>query len=217
MTVAFDLDDTLALERDYVKSGFKAVAEALGNPVYFDFLWQLYLERVRGSSFNQLLANYPELASRFTVTDLVKLYRSHKPTLPFIEGIPELLSQLKASGVKLAIISDGPLISQSAKVEALNLTQIFDLIILTDIWGKTFWKPHPRAYVEVEECLASEPFVFVGDNPAKDFVSASGRGWESFCLRLEGQLHFNMPIKPEEKVQEVFSVNLLTQALLGLL
>ena len=217
MTVTFDLDDTLALERDYVKSGFTAVASALGDMLYFDFLWELYLKGVRGSSFNQLLEAYPEIALHFSITELVEIYRSHKAQLAYIEGMSELIAELKDAGVKLALISDGPLLSQKAKVEALGLQNSFDLILLTDRWGKAFWKPHPRAYLKVEKDLASPPFVFVGDNPAKDFVSASQRSWYCFRLRLEGQMHQQRASNPEEKLVEVSSVAVLRCKLLKLL
>ena len=54
--VAFDLDDTLYLERDYVRSGFRAVAEyaVRGADVSaedaFTFLWHDFLAGVRGSA-----------------------------------------------------------------------------------------------------------------------------------------------------------------------
>ena len=40
--IALDLDDTLYSEKDYVRSGYKAVAEYLGNDAYSDKLWQYF-------------------------------------------------------------------------------------------------------------------------------------------------------------------------------
>ena len=83
--VVFDLDDTLYLERDYVKSGFRAVAETavqgsgVGAAEAFDFLWDGFLEGSRGSSFDALLERYPELAQNVEVVALVKRYREHAP------------------------------------------------------------------------------------------------------------------------------------------
>ena len=42
--VIFDLDDTLYSEKDYVRSGYKAVAGYLGNANYADRLWQYFLD-----------------------------------------------------------------------------------------------------------------------------------------------------------------------------
>ncbi|MCA9835308.1 MAG: HAD family hydrolase [Trueperaceae bacterium] len=213
MTVVFDLDDTLVLERDYVKSGFAAVANELGDERYFDVLWQAFLAGRRGDSFNQLLELEPDLKSRLSVAELVAFYRTHKPNLSLSKDRLELIRDLKKAGAKLAIISDGPLTAQQAKVEALGLARLFDLILLTDKWGKEFWKPHPRAYREVEKLAPAERYCFIGDNPHKDFSSAYARGWDCFCLRLEHQLHRQVPINSQEEVKELFSVRELRQAL----
>ena len=56
--VAFDLDDTLCLERDYVHSGFAAVARRLTElfAVEFDWLgrlWRDFEAGVRGNAFSR--------------------------------------------------------------------------------------------------------------------------------------------------------------------
>ena len=128
--VVFDLDDTLYLERDYVRSGFRAVAEdaVAGTSVSPDeaskFLWDGFLAGVRGSSFNDLLTEYPDIAARRTIPDLVRVYREHPPTIDFLPGAEALLQELKGLGVPLAVITDGPLESQAAKAEALGVARI---------------------------------------------------------------------------------------------
>ena len=60
--IAFDLDDTLLLERDFVRSGFAAVDRALDEWFDIDYdwlgnLWDGFESGVRGDAFNRVLAD----------------------------------------------------------------------------------------------------------------------------------------------------------------
>lgn len=223
--VAFDLDDTLYLERDYVKSGFRAVAEyaAAGTAVAaedaFGFLWEQFLAGARGTTFDGLLAHHPELAARRNVADLVARYREHAPTIDYLPGAEALLGELRALGVPLAVISDGPLVSQRAKADALGVGRYADPVILTDLWGAAFWKPHARAFKAVGEAfeLPPERLVYVGDNPVKDFHAPRTLGWTSVRLRLPGQVRASLPHDAAPPTWEATSVAALREGLLALL
>lgn len=223
--VAFDLDDTLYLERDYVRSGFRAVAEdAVGETSVpsdeaFRFLWDRFLAGARGRSFNDLLAEYPEIAARRGVSDLVRVYREHKPVIDYLPGAEALLQELQGLGVPLAVITDGPLASQAAKAEALGVARYADPVVLTDAWGQDFWKPHVRAFEHVAERfgLPHDRLVYVGDNPLKDFHAPTALGWRSVRLRLSGQVREKLEHDAVPPTYEVGSVAELREALLGLL
>ncbi len=223
--ITFDLDDTLYLERDYVRSGFRAVAayavqdSAIAADDAFGFLWGGFCAGVRGSAFDALLARYPELATRRGVPDLVRCYREHTPTLAFLPEMEALLQHLQAEGVPLAVISDGPLVSQAAKAEALGVARYADPVVLTDAWGQDFWKPHVRAFERVAEAfgLPAEQLVYIGDNPAKDFHAPVQLGWRSVRLRLPGQVCETVPHDAMPPTWEVGSVAALRELLFGLL
>lgn len=59
--VVFDIDDTLYLERDYVRSGFLAVegivAERFAARGFADQAWAAFERGVRGTIFNECLPN----------------------------------------------------------------------------------------------------------------------------------------------------------------
>ncbi len=40
--VIFDLDDTLYSEKQYVRSGYKAVSKRLGNEIFADKFWKYF-------------------------------------------------------------------------------------------------------------------------------------------------------------------------------
>jgi len=219
--VVFDLDDTLYLERDYVRSGFLAVAEAVAPGFAedaFRFMWGLFTSGVRGVVFNKLLERYPELCVH-SVSELVTLYREHAPTIAFLPGVEALLEELRSRGARLGVISDGPLVSQQAKARALGVGRYADPVILTDRWGQAYWKPHARAFEEVAGAfgLPPERLVYVGDNPEKDFHAPRRLGWSSVRLKLPEGVRAELPHKEVPPTWEVSSVAALRACLLAFL
>lgn len=196
--VVFDLDDTLYLERDYVLSGFQAIARMVSAVADVSeqsvrtSLARFFDSGVRGNTFDRLMMEYPELPRHFSVADLVTAYRTHSPDIRMIPGAEELLQALRDSGTKLALISDGFHSAQQLKFEGLGLSRFVEVPLFTDAWGREYWKPHPRSFRALMDLWPFEPgeFVYVADNPAKDFVAPNALGWHTIRLRIEGQLHF---------------------------
>jgi putative hydrolase of the HAD superfamily len=48
-------------------------------------------------------------------------------------------------------------------------------------------KPAERNYRHFEECFPSRPYVYVGNDLAKDFVAPNRLGWQTVCVRDNGQ------------------------------
>ena len=197
--VVFDLDDTLYLERDYVRSGFQAVARTVADEFgyapreVFEYLHGLFERGVRGDSLDRLIVKYPRVASRYVVNDLIQIYRDHEPEIELCAGAGEILDSLRRSDIRCGIITDGSQNSQQKKLDALPLgPNRIDRAILTDAWGRDYWKPHPRAFEEIaaEWGLSSIELVYVGDNPAKDFLAPRRLGWRTIRVRSAGQEHF---------------------------
>lgn len=193
--VVFDLDDTLYLERDYVRSGFSAVASfaAKGNvdqAAQFDnFLWDTFERGVKGRNFDLFIERF-DLSQRLTVAELVSVYRHHHPTIRLLPGADALIKDLRMLAIPLGLISDGPVVGQAAKLKALGADRLLDVIILTDKWGGEYRKPHDRAFITIEQCMTgAQRFVYIADNPAKDFMPAKRRGWGTIRIRINGQVH----------------------------
>lgn len=218
--VVFDIDDTLYLERDYVRSGFRSVCDlvasssSVDSSELFDFLWQLFDTGQRGLLFDALLKEYPQVASRWAISDLVKSYREHDPAIDLLPEMGALLRRLRSIGVRLGVITDGKLVSQTAKIGALGLGKRIDVVCTTDSWGTEYWKPHSRAFVHVAAALdlAPDQLVYVGDNPHKDFVAPLALGWDAIRVRIPGQLHVDVECP---SVMEVQSVQQLSEYLMS--
>lgn len=193
--MVLDLDDTIYLEREYVQSGFRAVAEYIEEAgvgtadTHFDSLWRHFLAGGRGDAFDRLVEQF-EIAGGARVETLVSLYREHVPSIALAEPGP--FSELLDAPIALALISDGWLDTQKAKLRALDLDDSFSVVVFTDQWGRDYWKPHHRAFEKVERELGlkGKELAYVADNPAKDFIAPNQRNWLTVRLRRPGQLHY---------------------------
>lgn len=83
--VVLDIDDTLYLERDYVRSGFTAVGgwarDELGVDGLGERAWAVFEAGVRRTIFDEALAGAGVEATPDLVTRLAEVYRSHAPTI----------------------------------------------------------------------------------------------------------------------------------------
>lgn len=184
-TIAFDLDDTLYHEYDYVSSGYHAVAAVLSEATGYDAeliyqtIWRAY---PRG--FEAALDLTGAEAEGFTVDRLKEIYCSHRPDISLRAGARDMLERLRRRGDVLMLITDGDSRRQRAKIEALGLYDFFapaDILISSETGGdKNTDVPWQTA-----ERLHAAPgmrFIYVGDNPAKDFRQPRRRGWHTVML-----------------------------------
>jgi putative hydrolase of the HAD superfamily len=201
-SIIFDLDDTLYAERDFVLSGYSAVAgwahETLGlDPQYVrERLEQMLDEGVRGSLFDDLLVETGIESERW-VPEMVRVYREHRPTLKGYPGVVELLGRLKER-YSLGLLSDGYAGVQRRKLEALGIEPLLDAVMFTDELGREYWKPSPEGYRRLLEELGverPEEAVYVGENCTKDFVGARGLGLRT--IRVKNPPGFYTHIEPE--------------------
>jgi putative hydrolase of the HAD superfamily len=147
--VAFDLDDTLYPEREFVHSGFMAVAQHLDDlgvidaESFFNTAAGLFAAGARGNIFDLALEKLALVFPAARVKELVRVYREHPPQIrPFADSV-RLLQPLKANGVILALISDGPHPTQQNKLRALGLEAWFDHLVFTGAQGEDWGKPSP--------------------------------------------------------------------------
>jgi putative hydrolase of the HAD superfamily len=208
--VVFDMDDTLYLERDYVRSGFTHVARLVAGSdserqEVADRLWQEFLRGTRGDTFDRLLREHPRLAGVLRVADLVAAYRAHEPEIALLPGAPDVLGQLLERRLRLGVLSDGPINSQRAKARALGLDRWFDPVLLTEARGPGFHKPGDLGFREIATTwnLPAESLAYVADNPMKDFAAPRRLGWATIRLRLPAQLrHALEPAGPADAPHE---------------
>ena len=170
----FDLDDTLYSEKEYVRSGFAAVAGIFPQiPDMGSLLWTAFEEGL--PAIDKVLEDCGLAAYKDRA---LAAYRAHMPEIHLYAGVKEMLLRLSETK-KLGLITDGRPEGQRAKIEALGLADLFDEIIITDELGGTkFRKPSQEAYVLMQRLL-NVPFgcmAYIGDNPRKDFIAPEKLG-----------------------------------------
>jgi putative hydrolase of the HAD superfamily len=189
--VVFDLDDTLYLERDYVRSGFRAVgrySENIGLRNMSDQLWEMFRRGVRGNTFDVALKSLG-VDDAGLVATMVSVYRQHTPEITLA---PDASIYLAGLGGKLsALITDGDAVSQRAKIKALELDRLISTITLTDELGPQKSKPHPEAFELMQAGFGYDgnKFVYIADNPNKDFSAPKALGWHTIRIRRTESLH----------------------------
>ncbi len=205
--VVFDIDDTLYLERDYVRSGFVAVADfvrdTLGLPDFAGRAWRAFENGQRQTIFDHVLGQAGVPFTAALVQQLVQRYRAHEPDIALLPDARRCLDALAVRGLRLAAVSDGPLLSQQAKVRALGLAAWLDPIVLTAALGPGLAKPHPRPFRQVEAATghAGPACVYVADNPTKDFAGPRTCGWRTVRVRRAGGLHAAAPSDAHVEVE----------------
>lgn len=197
--VVFDLDDTLYLERDFVRSGYRAVAEHLRaildrNEPFEDWLWRRFLDGQTRNAFNALDNHFHLDLPEASLATLIDLYRYHEPTIQPCPGVTDLLRRLRGE-VRLGLISDGPPRMQRNKLHALGLADRFDAVVLTGELGPEAGKPSPLAFRDIQQRfdLPPEACLYIADNPTKDFLAPNRLGWGSVRYLRDGQVYATTP------------------------
>lgn len=199
--VVFDLDDTLISEKQYIESGFKAVAKEL-NRIYSlnsEEIFNKMLELFNESSinvFNRILDLLNIKYSENIILDLIRCYREHTPEIEFFEDVIPVINKLKKSGYKLGIITDGYKETQLRKIDVLKCYDLFDEIIVTDELGREYWKPHEKPYKLMAEkmCVNFKNMIYIGDNVNKDFVTANKLGIKTVYINRENGIYDDMEV-----------------------
>jgi len=201
--LVFDLDDTLLPERDWILSGFNAVETRLRSR-------GIRIGRVNG--IEKMLAAYasdsahvfdalaqdPEIGVEprdraSLVSDCVRTYREHLPSLSLSPDVRELLVWARQR-LRVAIATAGHPSSQRAKIAATGLEELVDVILYGDGLPDEHIKPDTRWFLKVADLLSVSPTecLHVGDNPRKDFVPAKAVGMTTVRIRTAGGVYAHL-------------------------
>ena len=197
-TVVFDLDDTLYSEVDYCNSGFRATARflsrtqapGLDQEEIFSALWAQFQQGNRTQTFNAALDTLGIPHDEQLIRSLIMAYRKHMPRIKLPQESRRVLDEL-AQTYTLALLTDGFLPAQRLKVQALKIKKYFRHIVFTEQLGRLFWKPSPVGFQRLCEILSvpGRQMVYIGDNPAKDFIAPNSLGFTTLQIHRPDRIH----------------------------
>jgi putative hydrolase of the HAD superfamily len=160
-----------------------------------DRLWekhisgQMTLEELRiertVAAFNDLSIKVEAGAAR----QLQRNYELEQKRLTLRDGVVALFEQLRASGMDIGLITNGPVEHQMNKIRALELLNWVDVkgIYISDGIGMA--KPDPNVFHHVQQRTACLPeqLVYVGDAWHNDIAPSSQAGWFPIWLNPRRQ------------------------------
>lgn len=175
--LAFDLDDTLLPETTYIQAVYETIARRFPTLPAPDTL--------------DLKKPYPTM-ERWARDDkeifdaMTHIYRTAEGVKPITTDRLALLRALLDLGFTLALITDGHTVRQRAKLRLLGIEDCF-----SEIWISEERGSEKLSGIPFEEIKQRHPrlstFIYVGDNPAKDFAPAIAHGWQTIMLKATPQ------------------------------
>jgi putative hydrolase of the HAD superfamily len=123
-----------------------------------------------------------------TLENLVAFWREQFPRCNVErEGVTPTLRRLAEMGLKLGVVSNGMVLSQYAKLEAIGIRSLFSAILISEEVG--IKKPDPRIFRMALERLGvpANEAVFVGDHPMLDAAAARNVGMRAIWLNARAE------------------------------
>lgn len=184
--VAFDLDDTLYKEIDFLRSGYRKIAEYIQAKTSLMLVYENMVQDYQnGKDVFQSLVDLT--SGKVIKEELLDIYRNHIPDISLNADAKVCLEQLHQKEIPMGIITDGRSKTQRNKILALGLEQWIsesNWIISEEIEAE---KPNEKGYLILEQKYLDYRYYYVGNNPKKDFRGANELGWTTICLLDSGE------------------------------
>lgn len=166
MVIVFDLDDTLFPEVEFVRSAYRAIAKRYG----LNLLPAMMSAATPAAAFD---------STGLPIADLLGIYRTHKPDirLPW-QSLYVLDSLVRSGHHTIGLVTDGRSVTQRNKIEALGLKRFMreDLILISEEVGSDKIAGESFKLI-MDRTGGLGPYIYIGDNPVKDFVASNRLGW----------------------------------------
>jgi len=187
LCVVFDLDDTLYKEIDYLKSAYRFISNQLEKEFWpAEKIYNVMLE-----AYNKGQNAFSVVKSTFNVDTpigtLLQWYRTHIPDITLPDDSKILLEYLHDKDIPIGILTDGRSVTQRNKIKALGLNRYVaeHNVVISEEFGSE--KPDERNYRYFESLYPGiNKFMYVGDNPHKDFIAPNRLGWKTIGLIDDG-------------------------------
>jgi putative hydrolase of the HAD superfamily len=178
LVLVFDLDDTLYQEFDYQNSGIAFVGQQLHALYGVDIKDKLLQWRDSGHiDLWQKAAQLLELPES-VAEQMLWMYRLHVPKIELPSEVSDILFILRSLVGNIVILTDGRSISQRLKLSVLGLLDL-PFYISEEHQSQ---KPCQKRFIAIMGDYHAKSYVYIGDNPKKDFLAPNQLGWKTIGL-----------------------------------
>jgi putative hydrolase of the HAD superfamily len=201
----FDLDDTLYSERDFEKSGIEFVYENLS-------IKHISLETILNNRENWIEQIIDGSNNQITLQIVLDIYRNHFPSIQLYNDAKVFLEKLLSQGTEMSLITDGRSITQRNKLKALGIETFFKNIVISEEVNSE--KPSEYNFRMVMDNKIAENYIYIADNPKKDFITPNKLGWTSICLLDRGQNVHKQNFNISNEYLPLFSISSFEEIIL---
>jgi putative hydrolase of the HAD superfamily len=189
--VLFDLDETLILRsgaiRAFISDQYRRYATRLNGVSEAEYTTR-FLEIEENGVIGKDIT-YPRVVAALGITgvasdELLEDYRLHYSDFASPSpGAVEAVRAVRDMGLKVAVLTNGNERVQNAKIDAIGIRALLDVVIISE--AVRLKKPDPAIFILAAQQLATprDECLFVGDNPAVDIVGAAAVGMQTAWFR----------------------------------
>lgn len=201
----FDLDDTLYSERDFEKSGIEFVYHNLS-------IKHISLETILNNRDNWIELMINGSNKQISMQIVLDMYRSHFPAIQLYNDAKVFLEKLLSQGIEMSLITDGRSITQRNKLRALGIESFFKNVVISEEVNSE--KPSEYNFRMVMYNKIAKNYIYIADNPKKDFITPNKLGWTTICLLDRGQNVHKQDFNISREYLPLFSINSFEEIIL---
>lgn len=184
ISFVFDLDDTLYAERDYAISALRFAGDWIDARMGTSGSAEVLVASFQAGDRDAIGAFSEQVGvSQDDKNRLIEDMRAHEPGISLRADSQRLLQRIRQRGMEYSILTDGRSVTQRAKIAALGLSDARHVIVSEEI-GAT--KPSTIGFETIAAADPGAGYVYVGDNPKKDFAGPNQLGWTTVMLLDRG-------------------------------
>lgn len=202
----FDLDDTLYSERDFEKSGIEFVYK------HFN-VNHIKLEKILNNRINWIQQIIDGSGNQITLQMILDAYRNHPPTIQLYKDSKYFLDKLHSQEIEMSLISDGRSVTQRNKLKSLEIESIFKKIVISEEVNSE--KPSEYNFRQVMNNEQVKNYIYIADNPQKDFLTPNKLGWTSICLLDRGQNVHKQKFNIASEYLPQYSINFFDEIIIS--
>lgn len=205
--IVFDLDDTLYAQQEpfaqAIKELFPTFPDEKMQALFIQFRYysdlhymksisgEWSLEKMRHERIRLALEDF-DFDFDAATADFTKFQAAYDTALNHISlptEMREILDFLTQKKIPIAIITNGPVIRQNQKINALKLTKWIkpENIFISD--ALQIQKPDPEIFHLTAEklTLPADTILYIGDSFENDVVGAKSAGWQVWWFNHQGR------------------------------